>query len=77
MKEMTLRDLRKFRSLTQKDVTDRMGLDRSAISRLESKSDCTIHLLERYLAAIGADSVEYAAKLPDGTAVVFRRECLK
>lgn len=49
-------DLRKSRRLTQQQVADRLGVDQSAIARIESGDrDPHLSTLRRYALAIGAE----------------------
>lgn len=49
-------ELRKLKGLTQRDVADRLGVDQSAIARIESGDrDPHLSTLRRYALAIGAE----------------------
>ncbi len=49
-------ELRKSKGLTQRDVADRLGVDQSAIARIESGDrDPHLSTLRRYALAIGAE----------------------
>ncbi len=64
-----LRRLRKQRGLTQAEVAERLGLDRTGASRYEAPgSNLTTSNLRQYLAAIGASltDLDEALKVPDG-----------
>ena len=62
--EMTLRDLRKARKLTQVSVARELGVSQDAISRLEQRSDLLISTLRRTVEAMGG-SLSLIARFPD------------
>ena len=53
--EMTLRDLRKARSLTQERMAELLGIGQDSVSRLEKRSDLLLSTLRGYVAAMGGD----------------------
>lgn len=67
--EMTLRDLRKARELTQKRMAKSLGIGQDSVSRLEKRSDLLLSTLRDYVAAMGG-SLELVARFPDRPSVV-------
>ena len=62
--EMTLRELRKARELTQASVARELGISQDAISRLEKRSDVLLSTLRRTVEAMGG-SLSLIARFPD------------
>jgi len=62
--EMTLRDLRKARDLTQVRMAERLGVGQDNISRLEGRADMLLSTLRSYVQAMGG-SLELIARFPD------------
>ncbi len=62
--EMTLRELRKARALTQARVAHELGIRQDAISRLEQRSDFLLSTLRRTVEAMGS-SLSLIARFPD------------
>ncbi len=62
--EMTLRELRKARQLTQASVARELGISQDAISRLEQRSDLLLSTLRRTVEAMGG-SLSLIASFPD------------
>ena len=62
--EMTLRELRKARQLTQASVARELGISQDAISRLEQRSDLLLSTLRRTVEAMGG-SLSLVARFPD------------
>ena len=62
--EMTLRELRKARKLTQASVARELGVSQDAISRLEQRSDLLLSTLRRTVEAMGG-SLSLVARFPD------------
>ena len=63
-KEMTLRELRKARQLTQASVARELGINQDAVSRLEQRSDLLLSTLRRTVEAMGG-SLSLIARFPD------------
>lgn len=53
--QMTLRDLRKARKLTQARVAKTLGVTQDSVCRLEKRSDLLISTLRRTVKAMGGD----------------------
>ena len=62
--EMTLRELRKARQLTQASVAAELGITQDGVSRLEQRSDLLLSTLRRAVAAMGG-SLSLVARFPD------------
>jgi transcriptional regulator with XRE-family HTH domain len=62
--EMTLRELRRARELTQASVARELGISQDAISRLEQRSDVLLSTLRRTVEAMGG-SLSLIARFPD------------
>ena len=62
--EMSLRDLRKARKLTQERVAKKLGINQENVSRLEQRSDLLISTLSGYVEAMGG-KLSLLAKFPD------------
>ncbi len=62
--EMTLRELRKARKLTQASVARELGISQDAISRLEQRSDLLLSTLRRTVEAMGG-TLSLIARFPD------------
>jgi DNA-binding XRE family transcriptional regulator len=68
--EMSLRDLRKARRLTQARVAKVLGVTQDSVSRLEKRSDLLISTLRKTVRAMGGD-VRIVAEFPDRAPVVL------
>lgn len=68
--EMSLRDLRKARKLTQARVAKALGITQDSVSRLEKRSDLLISTLRKTVKAMGGD-VRIVAEFPDRAPVVL------
>ena len=62
--EMTLRELRKARHLTQVSVARELGISQGAVSRMEQRSDLLLSTLRRTVEAMGG-SLSLIARFPD------------
>ena len=62
--EMTLRELRRARQLTQASVARELGVRQDAISRLEQRSDLLLSTLRRTIEAMGG-TLSLIARFPD------------
>lgn len=67
--EMTLRDLRKARDLTQERLAELLDIGQDSVSRLEQRSDLLLSTLRGYVMAMGG-SLELVARFPDRPPVV-------
>ena len=68
--EMSLRDLRKARKLTQARVAKTLGITQDSISRLEKRSDLLLSTLRKTIKAMGGD-VRIVAEFPDRAPIVL------
>ena len=66
--EMTLRDLRRARQLTQASIARQLGITQDGVSRLEQRSDLLLSTLRRTVEAMGG-SLSLVARFPDGPPV--------
>ena len=62
--EMTLRELRKARRLTQARVAAELGITQDGVSRLEQRSDLLLSTLRKTVEAMGG-SLTLVARFPD------------
>jgi transcriptional regulator with XRE-family HTH domain len=58
---MDLAALRRRRALTQHEVAERLGVDQSTVSRMESGSNVQLSALINYLHVVGAESPRIVA----------------
>ena len=68
--EMTLRDLRKARNLTQVKMAKKLGVTQDKISRLESRSDLLLSTLEKVVGGMGGE-LKLVAQFKDRAPVVI------
>ncbi len=68
--EMTLRELRKARKLTQVRMAKQLGITQDSVSRLEKRSDLLLSTLRKTVEAMGG-SLSLVAKFPDRPPVVL------
>jgi DNA-binding XRE family transcriptional regulator len=66
--EMTLRELRRARGMTQVKMAKRLGVAQKQISDIEKRSDMFLSTLRRQVEALGGE-LTLIAKFPDGAAV--------
>jgi transcriptional regulator with XRE-family HTH domain len=68
--EMTLRELRKARKLTQVRIAKALGVTQDSVSRLEKRSDLLLSTLRKTIEAMGG-SLSLVAEFPDCPPVVL------
>src|SRR5712691_9168809 len=68
--EMSLRELRKARKLTQARVAKALGITQDSVSRLEKRSDLLLSTLRKTVKAMGGD-LRIVAEFPDRAPVVL------
>ena len=68
--EMTLRELRHARKLTQVRMAKALGITQDSISRLEKRSDLLLSTLRKTVQAMGGN-LSLVAKFPDRAPVVI------
>ena len=62
--EMTLRELRKARELTQVSIARQLGVSQDVVSRMEQRSDLLLSTLRRTVEAMGG-TLSLVARFPD------------
>ena len=68
--EMTLRELRKARKLTQVHMAKQLGITQDSVSRLEKRSDLLLSTLRKTVEAMGGN-LSLVAEFPDRAPVVL------
>jgi len=68
--EMTLRELRRARKLTQVRMAKILGINQDSVSRLEKRSDLLLSTLRKTVEAMGGN-LSLVAKFPDHEPVVL------
>ncbi len=68
--EMTLRELRKARKLTQVRMAKALGVTQDGVSRLEKRSDLLLSTLRKTVQAMGGN-LSLVAEFPDRAPVVL------
>ncbi len=68
--EMTLRELRKARKLTQVRIAKTLGVTQDSVSRLEKRSDLLLSTLRKTVQAMGGN-LSLVAQFPDRAPVVL------
>lgn len=68
--EMTLRELRKARRLTQVRMAKTLGITQDSVSRLEKRSDLLLSTLRKTVEAMGG-KLSLVAQFPDRAPVVL------
>jgi len=66
--EMTMRDLRKARKITQEQMAKTLGVKQEQVSRIEKRTDLHISTLRRSIEAMGGE-LTLVAKFPDGAPI--------
>ncbi len=68
--EMTLRELRHARKLTQVKMAKKLGLTQDSVSRLQKRSDLLLSTLRKTVEAMGGN-LSLVAEFPDRAPVVL------
>ena len=68
--EMTLRELRRARKLTQTRMAKTLGISQDSVSRLEKRSNLLLSTLRKTIEAMGGN-LSLVAKFPDRDPVVL------
>ncbi len=68
--EMTLRELRRARKLTQVKMAQKLGMTQDSVSRLEQRSDLLLSTLRKTIEAMGG-SLSLVAEFPDRAPVAL------
>jgi len=66
--EMTMRDLRKARNITQVEMAKALGVKQEQVSRIEKRTDLHLSTLKRSIEAMGGELI-LTAQFPDGAPV--------
>lgn len=66
--EMTMRELRKARKITQTKLAEELNVKQEQISRLEKRSDLLLSTLRRQVEALGGE-LTILVSFPDGAPV--------
>ena len=66
--EMTMRELRKARKITQTEMAKTLGVKQEQVSRIEKRTDMHLSTLRRSIEAMGGE-LTLIAKFPDGAPV--------
>lgn len=66
--EMTMRELRKARNMTQIEMAKTLGVKQEQVSRIEKRTDLHLSTLKRSVEAMGGELI-LTAKFPDGAPV--------
>jgi DNA-binding XRE family transcriptional regulator len=66
--ELTMRELRKARNITQVQLAKALGVKQEQISRIEKRTDLHLSTLRRAVEAMGGELI-LSAKFPDGAPV--------
>jgi DNA-binding XRE family transcriptional regulator len=70
--ELTMRELRKARKITQTQLAKHLGIKQEQISRIERRTDMHLSTLRRAIEAMGGE-LDIVAKFPDGPPVKLAR----
>jgi DNA-binding transcriptional regulator YiaG len=68
--EMSLRELRRARKLTQVRIAKTLGISQDQVSRLEKRSDLLLSTLRKTVAAMGGN-LSLIAEFPDGPPIAL------
>jgi len=68
--EMSLRELRLHRKLTQARLAKRLKIGQEGVSRIERRTDMNISTLNKYVKAVGA-TLRIEARFPDQPPIVL------
>lgn len=68
--ELTLRQLRRARKLTQVKIAKKLGITQDSVSRLEKRSDLLLSTLRKTVKAMGG-KLSLVAEFPDRAPVVL------
>ncbi len=66
--EMTMRELRKARKITQVELAKKLGVNQEQVSRYEKRADVHLSTLKRSVEALGGTLI-LMAEFPSGTSV--------
>jgi transcriptional regulator with XRE-family HTH domain len=66
--EMTMRELRKAKQITQIQMAKKLGVNQEQVSRIENRTDLHISTLRRAIEALGGE-LTLVARFPKGASV--------
>ena len=66
--EMTMRELRKARQITQVEMAKTLGVKQEQVSRIEKRTDLHLSTLKRSIEAMGGE-LTLIAEFPDGAPI--------
>lgn len=67
---LTLQQLREARSQSQEEIARKLGVQQSAVSKIERRTDLYLSTLRKYVEAVGGQ-LRITAEFPDAPAVVI------
>ena len=67
--EMPLRELRRARALTQRDMAKLLKVNQPAVSKLEHRADVYVSSLRSYIEAVGG-KLKIVAEFPEGEVAI-------
>ena len=67
--EMPLRELRRARALTQRDLAETLRVNQPAVSKLEQRADVYVSSLRSYIEAVGG-KLKIVAEFPEGEVTI-------
>ena len=73
---MPLQDLRQALDMSQKHMSELLGRDQSAISKIENETDMYVSTLRSYVEALGGE-LQIVANLPSGRVTIERFDKLR
>jgi len=62
--DRALADLREIRRMSQQQLAERLGVEQSAVSKIERRSDLYMSIVRKYVEAVGG-KLEIVARFPD------------
>ena len=68
--ELTLADLRKAQNITQASLAQKLGVNQSTVSQVESSTDLYLSTLRKHVEAMGGE-LTLTARFPDRAPVVI------
>jgi len=68
---MTLRELREWQNVTQRDLAKSLGLGQDNVSRTERRPDLMLSTLRKHVAALGGE-LHVVVRLPGGAAIELK-----
>jgi DNA-binding XRE family transcriptional regulator len=75
IRRLSLDQLREARNLTQTNLSQALGVNQAAVSKMEKRTDMYVSTLRSYLKAMGAE-LQIKAVFPDGEVLIEQFEDL-